>query len=70
MTALDAASALPEQFPYSFFAQNQQTRIHGGVAVADKPAGYAPPCASRPIRRWAGRGHVASVGTGRSELRP
>jgi aryl-alcohol dehydrogenase-like predicted oxidoreductase len=40
---LDEASALPQQFPYSFFDQAQQERIHGGVAVGDKPAGYAPP---------------------------
>jgi hypothetical protein len=25
------------------FADAQQTRLHGGVAVGDKPAGYAPP---------------------------
>ena len=40
---LDEVSALPQQFPYSFFDQAQQERIHGGVAVGDKPAGYAPP---------------------------
>lgn len=39
---LDAVSALPAQFPYSFFAQNHQTGIHGGVGVGDKPAGYTP----------------------------
>lgn len=37
---LDDASALPQQFPYSFFEQAQQERIHGGVAVGDKPDGY------------------------------
>jgi aryl-alcohol dehydrogenase-like predicted oxidoreductase len=42
MARLTAVSALPPQFPYSFFAQSQQARIHGGVAVADKPRGYAP----------------------------
>jgi hypothetical protein len=25
------------------FTDIQQTRIHGAVAVGDKPAGYAPP---------------------------
>jgi aryl-alcohol dehydrogenase-like predicted oxidoreductase len=43
LAALDAASAVPAQFPYSFFAQDQQARIHGGVAVADKHAAYARP---------------------------
>jgi aryl-alcohol dehydrogenase-like predicted oxidoreductase len=43
LAALDAASALPEQFPYSFFAQDQQARIHGGVAVAAQHESYAPP---------------------------
>ena len=43
LRALDQASALPMQFPYSFFAQNQQAGIHGGVAVGDKPDGYVLP---------------------------
>jgi aryl-alcohol dehydrogenase-like predicted oxidoreductase len=43
LRALDEASALPMQFPYSFFAQHQQSNIHGGVAVGDKPDGYRPP---------------------------
>ena len=40
---LDAASAPQRPFPYYMFADIQQTRLHGGVAVGDKPAGYAPP---------------------------
>ncbi|KRE94961.1 aldo/keto reductase [Frateuria sp. Soil773] len=40
---LDAASAPECPFPYYMFADAQQTRIHGGVGVGDKPAGYAPP---------------------------
>jgi aryl-alcohol dehydrogenase-like predicted oxidoreductase len=40
---LDAVSATDKPFPYYMFTDIQQTRIHGGVAVGDKPAGYAPP---------------------------
>jgi len=40
---LDAASAPERPFPYYMFADAQQTRLHGGVAVGDKPASYAPP---------------------------
>lgn len=40
---LDAVSATDKPFPYYMFADIQQTRIHGGVAVGDKPQGYAPP---------------------------
>ncbi len=40
---LDAVSALPQQFPYSFFEQAQQERLHGGAAVGDKPDGYHAP---------------------------
>ena len=43
MRRLDAISALPSQFPYSFFEPTQQVGIHGGVGVGDKPAGYASP---------------------------
>ncbi|KZV15123.1 oxidoreductase [Dorcoceras hygrometricum] len=43
LRTLDEVSALPLQFPYSFFEQAQQERIHGGVAVGDKPQGYRPP---------------------------
>ncbi|GLQ46341.1 aldo/keto reductase [Dyella lipolytica] len=39
---LDAASAPDKPFPYYMFADIQQTRLHGGVAVGDKPEGYAP----------------------------
>ena len=38
---LDEVSALPQQFPYSFFESTHQVGIHGGVGVGDKPAGYA-----------------------------
>jgi hypothetical protein len=40
---LDAVSTIDKPFPYYMFTDIQQTRIHGGVAVGDKPAGYAPP---------------------------
>jgi aryl-alcohol dehydrogenase-like predicted oxidoreductase len=40
---LEEASALEAAFPYWFFGDVQQSRIHGGVAVGSKPAGYAPP---------------------------
>ena len=40
---LDAASALEPTFPYWFFGDVQQSRLHGGVAVGSKPVGYAPP---------------------------
>jgi hypothetical protein len=40
---LDAVSAPEKPFPYYMFADIQQTRIHGGVAVGDKPKGYAAP---------------------------
>ena len=53
MRALDEVSALPMQFPYSFFAQNQQAGIHGGVAVGDKPDGYA-----QPVRIAAAEGDI------------
>ncbi|WP_424683219.1 aldo/keto reductase [Frateuria sp. YIM B11624] len=43
MRRLDVISALPSQFPYSFFEPTQQVGIHGGVGVGDKPAGYASP---------------------------
>jgi len=39
---LDAASALPPGFPYSFFGPEIQGMINGGAAVGLKPAGYAP----------------------------
>lgn len=40
---LNEASALETPFPYWFFGDTQQTRIHGGVSVGSKPDGYAPP---------------------------
>jgi aryl-alcohol dehydrogenase-like predicted oxidoreductase len=43
MRALDAVSALPQQFPYSFFDPSHQVGMNGGVGVGDKPAGYARP---------------------------
>ena len=39
--ALDAVSALPPQFPYSFFDASHQIGMNGSVGVGDKPAGYA-----------------------------
>ena len=53
MRALDEVSALPMQFPYSFFAQNQQANIHGGAAVGDKPDGYV-----QPVRIAAAHGDI------------
>src|SRR6185437_8445698 len=38
---LEEASALPQQFPYSFFDAVHQAGMYGGVAVGDKPAGYS-----------------------------
>jgi aryl-alcohol dehydrogenase-like predicted oxidoreductase len=40
---LNDVSALEPSFPYWFFGDVQQSRIHGGVAVGSKPASYAPP---------------------------
>jgi hypothetical protein len=34
-------SALPPQFPYSFFDASHQIGMNGGVGVGDKPEGYA-----------------------------
>ena len=39
--ALDVVSALPPQFPYSFFDPSHQVGMNGGVGVGDKPDGYA-----------------------------
>ncbi|HKZ10075.1 MAG TPA: aldo/keto reductase [Rhodanobacteraceae bacterium] len=41
LRALDSVSALPPQFPYSFFDASHQIGMNGGVGVGDKPAGYA-----------------------------
>ncbi|MGH8183652.1 MAG: aldo/keto reductase [Rhodanobacteraceae bacterium] len=40
---LDEVSALPQQFPYSFFDAVHQAGMHGGVGVGDKPSGYSKP---------------------------
>src|SRR5579859_208199 len=40
---LNEVSALETPFPYWFFGDVQQTRLHGGVSVGSKPVGYAPP---------------------------
>ena len=45
---LDTVSALPRQFPYSFFESTHQVGIHGGVGVGDKPAGYMRPVWNEP----------------------
>lgn len=45
---LDTVSALPRQFPYSFFESTHQVAIHGGVGVGDKPAGYTRPVWNEP----------------------
>jgi aryl-alcohol dehydrogenase-like predicted oxidoreductase len=39
---LEAVSRPETQFPYSFFDNEIQGMIHGGVAVGLKPAGYTP----------------------------
>jgi aryl-alcohol dehydrogenase-like predicted oxidoreductase len=43
LRALDTVSALPPQFPYSFFDPSQQAGMNGGTGVGDKPDGYARP---------------------------
>lgn len=43
LARLNEASALEPTFPYWFFGDVQQSRIHGGVSVGSKPDGYAPP---------------------------
>jgi len=40
---LNEASAPETPFPYWFFGDVQQSRLHGGAAVGSKPASYAPP---------------------------
>ncbi|MEM6520817.1 MAG: aldo/keto reductase [Cyanobacteria bacterium P01_C01_bin.70] len=37
---LDAASAMPKPFPYSFFGPELQGMLSGGATVGDKPSGY------------------------------
>jgi aryl-alcohol dehydrogenase-like predicted oxidoreductase len=39
---LEVVSRPEVQFPYSFFGNEIQGMIHGGVAVGQKPAGYTP----------------------------
>ncbi|GET44269.1 aldo/keto reductase [Microseira wollei NIES-4236] len=39
---LELVSRPEPQFPYSFFGNEIQGMIHGGVAVGNKPVGYAP----------------------------
>lgn len=39
---LELVSRPDSQFPYSFFGNEIQGMIHGGVAVGNKPVGYAP----------------------------
>jgi aryl-alcohol dehydrogenase-like predicted oxidoreductase len=48
MQTLDTVSALPQQFPYSFFESTHQVGIHGGVGVGDKPTGYTRPVWNEP----------------------
>ncbi|GAB3790004.1 aldo/keto reductase [Dyella agri] len=57
---LDTVSALPQQFPYSFFEQAQQERIHGGAAVGDKPDDYRAPVRVTASEVSATQGLVAS----------
>lgn len=58
---LDAVSALPTQFPYSFFEPTQQVGIHGGVGVGDKPAGYTLPVWIDPAPAPAYAGDAAEA---------
>jgi aryl-alcohol dehydrogenase-like predicted oxidoreductase len=39
---LEKVSRPEAQFPYSFFGDEIQGMIHGGVAVGQQPSGYAP----------------------------
>ena len=39
---LDAASAEPKRFPYTFFEPPLQGMLNGGLTVGDKPVGYMP----------------------------
>ncbi|MEW9572638.1 aldo/keto reductase [Rhodanobacter sp. Si-c] len=57
---LDDVSALPQQFPYSFFEQAQQERIHSGAAVGDKPDGYRAPVRVAASETSATQGLVAA----------
>lgn len=58
---LDTVSALPSQFPYSFFEATQQVGIHGGVGVGDKPQGYASPVWIDPAPAPAYAGDAAEA---------
>jgi aryl-alcohol dehydrogenase-like predicted oxidoreductase len=49
---LEQASAQPPPFPYTMFGDAYQAQLHGGAAVGDKPAGYAPPV-------WTGNPAIA-----------
>jgi aryl-alcohol dehydrogenase-like predicted oxidoreductase len=60
LRVLDEVSALPSQFPYSFFEQAQQERIHGGAAVGDKPRDYYAPVQVAPAAVSATQGLVAA----------
>lgn len=40
---LDAASATPARFPYTFFTAGMQAMLTGGTSVGDKPPGYHAP---------------------------
>lgn len=40
---LDAISAPPPRFPYTFFSDSMQAMLTGGTTVGDKPAGYRAP---------------------------
>lgn len=40
---LDAVSAVPARFPYTFFTDGMQAMLTGGSAVGDKPASYHAP---------------------------
>ncbi|HTE17464.1 MAG TPA: aldo/keto reductase, partial [Armatimonadota bacterium] len=43
LEALDAASAPPPRYPYTFFTPEMQAMLTGGLPVGSKAPGYAPP---------------------------
>lgn len=51
---LEKATAPDLPFPYYMYVDAQQTRLHGGAQVGDKPARYAPPV-------WVGRTEAREV---------
>ena len=42
MARLEAVSAVPKRFPYTFFGPELQGMLTGGATVGDRPPGYTP----------------------------